>query len=199
MPKLIVCLGYHLASDNSVSSVLKNRLLDTMKLCRDNKNSTLLLMGFSPYGNLRKDKISEASAMKKYLEENFNRELGDTKVITEETTTSTVEQLCYLKEFIEKQKLNLSDLVIVSSEFFGDRVKLYVEYIFGTNRDIIFIESLIPPETADEFKKTEEQKLKEVITWLGKHKKGDDQAILKEQKDYQNKVVKGEIKQPWVS
>ena len=105
MSKLIVCLGYHLESDNSVSLVLKNRLFDAVNLCKKNKNSTLLLMGLSSYGDLRNDRISEASAMKKYLEENFNEELGNTKIITEETTASTVEQLCYLKEFIKKEKL----------------------------------------------------------------------------------------------
>jgi hypothetical protein len=55
----------------------------------------------------------------------------------------------------------------------------------------------VPEEMAEEFKKAEEQKLKEGIKWLSGHKKGDDQTILKEQEEYQNKVVRGEIKQPW--
>lgn len=167
MPKLIMCLGYHLEPDNSVHPVLKNRLLDAANFCKSNKNSTLLLMGSSPYGDLRKDKISEASAMKKYLEENFSEELGGTKIITKETTASTVEQLCYLKEFIAKEKLNISDLVVVSSEFFSDRVKLYAE--------------------------------KERARWLNGRTKGDDTAILKEQKEFQGGVIRGEIKQSPIS
>ena len=199
MSKLIVCLGYRLGLDNSVPRVLKNRLLDAVNFCKNNNNSILLLMGSSPYGDLRKDKISEASAMKKYLQENFSEKLGGTKIITEETTVSAMEQLCYLKEFIEKEKFNLSDLVIVSSEFFSDRIKLYLEYVFGSIDGIVFIDSLVPVEIKEEFKKAEEYKLSEGIKWLNGHKKGDHQTILKKQREFQNKVIKGEIKQPPIS
>lgn len=199
MSKLIVCLGYHLRPDNSVHPVLENRLLDSVELCGKNANSILLLMGSSPYGNSKGNKISEALAMKKYLEEKFNKELKGTRIITEKTTASTVEQLCFLKKFLEEEKINLSDLVIVSSEFFSDRVKLYAEYIFGTINGIIFINSPVPAEIAEEFKKAEEYKLSEGISWLKSHTKGDDQAILKEQKEFQKGVLEGEIKQPPIS
>jgi len=199
MPKLIVCLGYHLQLDNSIHPVLKNRLLDAVALCGKNKGSTLLLMGSSPYGDFRKDEISEASAMKEYLEKNFSDKLKGIKILTEGTTRSAVEQLCCLKKFIEKEKLNFSDLVIISSKFFSDRVKLYAEYVFGSVSGIIFVGSRIPPEIADEFKRAEKFKLKEGIKWLKGYKKGDDRVILREQKEFQNKVVKGEIKQPPIS
>jgi hypothetical protein len=148
---------------------------------------------------LRENKISEASAMKKYLEENFSGELKGIEVITEEGTSSTVEQLCYLKEFIEKEKLNFPDLIIISSEFFSERVKLYAEYVFGTIDGIIFISSAVPAEIKEKFEKAEEFKLKEGRDWLAGHKKGDDKAILKEQKEFQSGVIKGEIKQPPIS
>ncbi|KKQ03878.1 MAG: hypothetical protein US12_C0013G0016 [Parcubacteria group bacterium GW2011_GWA2_36_24] len=199
MSKLIVCLGYHLQLDNSIHPVLKNRLADTANLCSKYKDSMLLLMGSSLYGNLKENKISEASAMKEYLEKNFSAELKNTKIITEETTTSTIEQLCYLKEFIKKGKSNLSDIIIVTSEFFSERVKLYAEYVFGTIDGIIFIDSLVPTEIKEKFKKAEEFKLKEGIHWLEGHKKGDDEGILKEQKEFQSEVIKGEIKQPPIS
>ena len=196
MSKLIVCLGYHLEPDNSVPSVLKNRLLDAVNLCKNNNNSILLLMGSSPYWDLGKDKISEALAMKKYLAENFSEELGGIKIITEETTVSTVGQLCYLKEFIVREKLNLSDLVIVSSEFFSDRVKLYAEYVLGSIDGIIFIDSSVPAEIKEKFQKAEKYKLSEGIKWLNIYKKGDDQTILRAQREFQNKVMEGKIKQP---
>lgn len=199
MSKLIVCLGYHLEKNNSIPPVLKNRLLDAVNFCKSNKNSILLLMGSSPYGDLRKDKISEASAMKKYLKENFSEEIRSAKIITEETTASTVEQLCYLKEFIAKEKLNLSDLVIVSSEFFSDRVKLYAEYILGSIDGIVFIDSLVPAEIKEKFQEVEDYELKEGINWLNIYKKGDDQAILRAQREFQSGVVRGEIKQPPIS
>ena len=199
MSKLIVCLGYHLQPENSMHPVLKNRLLDTANLCNKYKDSTLLLMGFSLYGNLREDKITEASVMKKYLQKKFNKKLENTKIATEENTKSTVEQLCYLKKFIKKENFDYLDLIIVSSEFFCHRVKLYAEYIFGTIEGITFVDSLVPTDIKSEFKKAEEYKLKEGINWLKKFKKGNNQAILKEQEEFQARVIKGDTNQPPIS
>lgn len=196
MSKLIVCLGYHLPQDNSIPVILENRLKNVARLCIENPDSTLLLMGSSPYGESGKNKASEASVMKEYLEINFEKNLTYVKIITEETTTSTVEQLCYLKSFLQAQKLNSSDLFIVSSEFFSERVKLYAEYIFGIIDGIIFIESAVPPEARERFKELENEKIKEGIKWLAHIKKGDDATILREQQEFQRKVVVGEIKQP---
>ena len=199
MSKLIVCLGYSLKPDNSVHSVLENRLIDVVNLCKQNVGFTLLLMGSSRYGDLRQDKISEASAMKDYLDKKFRKALEGVKIITEETTQSTVEQLCYLKKFLEREKINLADLVIVSSEFFSERVKLYAEYIFGTIDGVTFIGSSIPTEMVENFKRAEGHKIAEGKKWLKDIRKGDDEGILKEQKAFQSGVLKGEIKQPPIS
>jgi hypothetical protein len=153
-------------------------------------------MGGSFYKNIEKQKISEALVMKRYLEKNFKKQLKNTKIITEEKTTSTVEQICFLKKLIKKEKFLYSDVVIVSSKFFGNRVKLYTEYILGTNKGIIFLESKIPKNLEARFKKVEEGKLKVVQNWFKKHKKGDDKKILKEQKIFQRKVKEGKINQP---
>jgi hypothetical protein len=199
MSKFIVCLGYRLPPDNSFPAVLENRLLDAVKLCRENNGSTLLLMGAKRYGDLGEAKISEARAMKEYLEQNFGQELKRVKVLTEESTVSAMEQICYLKKLIEKEKINFSDVVIVSSQFFTERIKLYAEYVFSATDGIIFIGSLVPQEIMEEFKEAEEQKLKDGINWLKSFKKGDDRAILKAQKDFQAKVLKGQMKQPPIS
>jgi hypothetical protein len=196
MSKLIVCLGYHLQFDDSMSPILENRLKDTARLCEENKNSSLLLMGGFSYHELEKFKFSEAALMKEFLEKNFIEKIKNTKIIIEENTTSTVEQLCYLKKFIKQEQLDYSDLMIVSSKFFVDRVKLYVEYIFGINSGIAFIESDIPVDLEDRFRKIEEIKRQEVEDWFKGHQKGDDVTILKEQEVFQAKVKKGEIKRP---
>lgn len=199
MSKLVVCLGYRLQSDNSISPILQNRLLDVVKLCSSGDVSTLLLMGSSPYGNLKKDKIPEAVAMREFLEKNFNAKFTGIQIVAEETTKSAVEQMCFLKNFIRKNSLQLSDLIIVSSKFFSDRVKLYAEYIFGNIDGIIFIGSTIPLEMEEEFRKAEEFKLQEGRNWLRHYKKGDDKEILKAQREFQDGVIKGEIKQPPIS
>ncbi|OGI61059.1 hypothetical protein A2814_02270 [Candidatus Nomurabacteria bacterium RIFCSPHIGHO2_01_FULL_38_19] len=195
MSKLIVCLGYNLQSDNSVHPILENRLKDPARICIENDNSTLLLMGSSLYKNSEKHTISEASAMKEYLKNNFDQELKYTKILTEENTTSTVEQLCYLKKFIETKKLSYADLVIVSSQFFGDRVKLYAEYIFDVNEGITFVKSVVSEDFVEYFQKVEKDKPKQTQDWLNNHKKGKNQLILREQKEFQAKVKKGEVSQ----
>ena len=196
MSKLIVCLGYRLEPDGSISPILKNRLEDTARLCKENINSTLLLMGGFSYHEAEKFKFSESALMNEFLEKNFAKEIEGIKIITEENTTSTVEQICYLKKFMQQEQLNFYDLIVVSSRFFGDRVKLYVEYIFGTNAEIKFIESDVPSDLKKRFKEIEKFKIQVAQDWLKGHIKGDDVTILKEQQKFQMKVKMGEIKQP---
>jgi hypothetical protein len=198
MPKLIACLGYDLKEDNSIDPILENRLRDSVDLCVKNPGSTLLLMGGQHYQDDRKNRVSQAFAMKTFLQTNFFNELKDTKIMVEKNTTSTIEQLCYLKKLIDFKEIEFdySDLVIVSSQFFADRVKLYSEYIFSTDKNIIFIESDIPLGVLGQFKATEEEKLKEAQNWLKDYKKGDYQAILIQHKAFQDLVKKGQINQP---
>jgi hypothetical protein len=192
MQKIIACLGYRLNPDGSINPILQNRLNDSVIESTENPNSILILMGSSMYREKDSAKISEAEAMKKYLEKNFSESLKDVKILTEQNSTSAVEQICFLKENIQ----DASSLVIISSEFFGDRVKLYVEYIFGTTNGITFIESKLPDTIKEKFKEIEAGKLTKAIEWLKNHTKGDFETILKEQKAFQDKVNEGMFKHP---
>ena len=192
MSKIIACLGYHLNPDGSINSILQNRLNDSITEINKNPNSVLMLMGSFMYREKNSAGISEAEAMKKYLETNFDGSLKDIKILTEENSTSTVEQLCFLKQEIP----NISDLIIVSSEFFGDRVKLYAEYIFGTTNGITFIESKLPDDIKEKFKEVEADKFTKAVEWLKNHKKGDFITILEEQKAFQKQVIEGRINHP---
>lgn len=198
MSKLIACLGYSLKEDNSVHPILENRLHDSIDVCVNNPNSALILMGGAYYKDTKERRITQASAMKKFLDENFNQELENTKIIVEGNTTSTIEQLCYLRRLIDsKQALfNYSDLVIIASKFFINRVKLYSEYIFNTNEGIIFVGSDVPQDISEQFKNTEEKKFIEAQIWLKNYQKGDFEKILIQQKSFQDMVQKGQINQP---
>lgn len=195
MPKLIACLGYSLNKDDSVPPILKNRLSDSLKICTENPDSTLLLMGGSYYRDKKNRAISQAFAMKMFLETNFGKQLEHTKIKIEENTTSTIEQLCYLRNIfdLKETEFNYSDLVIVASKFFMDRVKLYAEYIFNTTENIIFIESDVPIDILGQFEATEDKKLIEAQDWLKEYEKGDYWGILARQKAFQSEVKKGEI------
>ena len=192
MSKIIACLGYHLNPDGSINPILQNRLNDSVAEITKNPNSILMLMGSSMYREKNPVRTSEAGVMKKYLETNFGGNLKDIKILTEENSTNAVEQLCFLKQEVQ----NISDLTIVSSEFFGDRVKLYAEYIFGTANGITFIESKLPHDIKEKFKEVETDKFTKAVEWLKNHKKGDFEAILKEQKAFQDKVTEGKVNHP---
>lgn len=192
MSKTIVCLGYHLNPDGSPHHILQNRLKDTVIEITKNPHSTLMLMGGSLYRETDSIKISEAETMKKYLENNFSGSLKNIKILTEENSTSTIEQLFFLKENVP----NILDLTIVSSEFFGNRVKLYAEYIFGTTDGVTFIESRLPEDVKEKFKEVETDKLKKAVEWLKNNKKGDSEKILEEQRAFQNKIKKGKVSHP---
>ncbi len=194
MSKLIVCLGYRLKTDGSISPILENRIKDAVKICVGNENSILLLMGSSPYGNLIKTSVSEASVMNDYIKKNFSEEIKGVKIQIEGNTASAVEQLCYLKKFIEENKLNYSDVTIVSSEFFNERIKLFAEYILGTSKGVNFIGSAVPQDLTEKFKEDEESKFKDAKIWLeNNYTKGDHEKILADHKAFQQKVINKEI------
>ena len=196
--KLIACLGYSLKEDNSVHPILENRVRDSVNMCVKNNESTLILMGGAYYKDTKERRISQASAMKKFLDENFKEELENIKIIVEENTTSTIEQLCYLRELIDSGefKLKYSDLVLVASKFFIERVKLYSEYIFDTNEDITFVGSSVPENIFEQFKNTEENKLKEAQIWLKDYTRGEYKELLNWQKVFQEQIQKGKINYP---
>ncbi len=84
MKKLIVCLGYDLKRDGSISSLLKNRIIDSVNLCRKNPNSTLILMGGFSYRDTRKKSLSQAATMRQYIEKSFDDIVKNTKILIEE-------------------------------------------------------------------------------------------------------------------
>jgi len=75
-------------------------------------------------------------------------------------------------------------------------VKLYSEYIFDTNEDITFVGSSVPENIFEQFKNTEENKLKEAQIWLKDYKRGDYKEILNRQKVFQEQIQKGKINYP---
>jgi DUF218 domain len=198
MPKLIACLGYDLRTDGSIQLTLINRLNDVARLCKEYKHSTVVLLGGSSYRNTDNGLPSQAFVMKEYLQNNYKKELADIEILTEENSTSTVEQLCHLKERIVSEKPNLSyeSLVIVSSEFFNERVKLYAEYIFGDTKGVLFVGSPVPPNLRDNFQTIEKDKLSKAQEWLKRYQKGDSAQILMDQRNFQAKVINDKIDHP---
>lgn len=186
--KIVACLGYRLGPGGQMDTILKNRLNAVVDLVEKNPDSIVILMGRSTF--LQSGEASEANAMEGYLMDNFSDRLRGVQIIKEEKTTSAVEQICVLRGLTrtESAKYKDADLTIVSSEVFSNRIKMYVEYIFGSAEKVNFVASPVPSESREDFLAIEQKKLLETKEWLSKKVKGDYRSILKDQKDFEEKL-----------
>ena len=110
-----------------------------------------------------------------------------------------MEELCLVREFIDRPNQEIfPHIVIVSSEFFVDRTKVYAEYIFKDLDNFTFVASKIEGQNLDELRRIEEPKQERAVRWLvdNPHQRGDYQTILKEVRAFQAKVVAGEVEHP---
>jgi len=194
MKNLVVSLGYNPNDDGEILPILEARLQDAIKLCRENPGTTLLLMGGTTFRNTNPSALNQSLIMKKYIEDNAPDILANTEIITESSALSTVAELAFLREFLQKQ--SAEKITVIASEFFVERVKLYSEYIFPEGQEVNFVASQVPTDEKDEFGKIEMDKLEKGRRWLEGHVKGDYQTILREQKEFETKIITGEIKHP---
>jgi hypothetical protein len=122
--------------------------------------------------------------------------MSSKQLLTEEVSTSSVEQLCTLREMIKSPPTEHTKIVLIASEYFIERVKLYVDYIFGSTEKFEFIGSSIPTALASDFSAVESEKHSKAAKWLAPHKKGDYRSILKEQKEFESKVKQRQVSHP---
>lgn len=195
MINLVVCLGYNPKDDGIILPILEARLEYSIKLCRENAGSTLFLMGGNTFRNTNKDAPDQSLLMKKYVDDHGSDILDNTKIIPERSATSTVRELCFIREFINKDN-EVFKINIVASEFFVKRVELYSEYIFPDTIDINFVASKVPDTESESLQEVEEYKLIKGREWLEGHIKGDYSKILQEQEAFEKKIVNGEVSHP---
>jgi hypothetical protein len=192
MKNLIVCLGFSPNDDGMLLPVLKNRLDDAVDLCRKNPGSTLILMGSFTYRSANQGVSGQSTSMRKYIEETAADILEVTEIILEDGCSSTVAELCFLREFIDREQIE-GKIFVVASEFFVERVKVYASYILRNYLEISFVGSKVFEDEVGEIKSIEMEKLKKAQEWLRGHERGDYQTILREQKEFERKVLSGEI------
>lgn len=189
-----MCLGFNPKNDGGILPILEERLKDCIDLCRKNSDSLLVLSGGYTFRKKDPNGQDQSLLMKKYVEEHAADILASTEILTENSASSTVRELCFLREFIDKEKTKFY-ITIVASEVFVERVKLYSEYIFENFNAFNFLASRVPDEEMA-FKQVEKDKLKKGIKWLSGHKKGDYRAILGEQDAFEKQIINGEIDHP---
>lgn len=192
MRNLIFCLGFNPKNDGVILPILEERLKDCMELCKKTPGSLLILSGGYTFRERDPNGTDQSLLMKKYVQDHAPNILDTTEIITDNRASTTVRELCFLREFIDSAEKKFK-VTIVASDFFIDRVRLYSEYIFQNLEDIEYVPSAVPSNEMP-FQEIEADKYKKGVEWLQGHKKGDYITILNEQDDFEKKILSGEIK-----
>ena len=102
----VIVLGAQWKS-NGPSYVLQKRLDKALEYLQDNPDTLVIVSG----GQGANEPISEAEGMKQYLEE---RGIGEERILVEDTSTSTYENLLFSSELIDKEA---DRVVLVTNNF----------------------------------------------------------------------------------
>jgi vancomycin permeability regulator SanA len=192
--EIIFVLGYTLNEDGTIREMLKNRLEDTFKLYKADNTRQIIVTGAIPYTETRIPQKSQAEVMKEYL---INKGINQKAIIIEDKSQSSVEQLCWLHEQIDLQKLaSPSKIIVIANEFFDKRVEVYCKYILGPNIKFEVFGSQVPKDVRDDFAKVEADKTLKAINWLQNIEPGNYKQILNEQLSFLQKIVKKEVDYP---
>lgn len=115
----LIVLGHKL-TNNKPNRVLLYRLNGTLDYARQN-NCKIILCGGITLNNTK----SEASIMKEYL---LNNKIDENRIILEDKSTDTVENISNCKEYIKSK----SNIVLLSSNYHIVRSKMICK-LFGLN------------------------------------------------------------------
>ena len=132
--------------------------------------------------------------MSDYVQKQYPWVAAQVKIVLEEKTTSTVEQICFLRKYGGSRRI-----IIVASEYFSRRVRWYVKYILQKTADIQIISSKVPRGLEKKLAMLEAEKFQKTKSWLRRHKKGDWRAILREQGEFQEDVKRGKLAAPGIA
>ena len=102
----VIVLGAQVKG-TALSKALKNRLDTAYDYLIDNKNTKIIVSGGQGYG----EDITEAKAMKEYL---ISKEINAARILMEDKSTNTHENLLYSKELLPK---GCQGIVIVTNRF----------------------------------------------------------------------------------
>jgi len=115
----MVILGCGLEEDGEPSQMMKNRLDAALAYIAENDIENIIVSG----GQGADEKFTESSVMKKYL---INNGIESDKIIEENKSTSTFENLSFTKDIltkIEKEKNGKYIILIATSDFHMFRAK----------------------------------------------------------------------------
>lgn len=122
---ILIVLGCGLADGIRPTRTMKNRLNKAIKIYNLNKENDIKIIVSGGKGS--NEKISEAEAMKKYLVENG---IDINKIILEDKSTNTYENLKFSKEQMKKNNLlDKQKIAFVTSDFHVYRTAIYAKQL----------------------------------------------------------------------
>jgi hypothetical protein len=142
---LIHILGYELTDDNKVKPILRERLKKGLGLIQQFPNSKIIVSGGHPPN---KPQETEAKEMREWL---IKKNVDPDRIIKEDRSVSTIEQILYLYRHLQKNSYD--QIYIVGTEGgFDERIELITNFIL-TNETGIKVEGATLPDNISEQEK----------------------------------------------
>lgn len=174
---VVICLGKTPNPDGSLDPILQGRVDLAYKIAVKN-NARLLLSGGKNLRILKTKELSESAAMQKYVVDTYNTD--SVKIILEEKGSSTISQLCIIKNEILIPKKWFT-VALVTDEIHLERALITTQWILGDDFTITPFGSKV--KVSEEKRKAYIARENEKIQLTRKNfaknfKKGDDKKIL---------------------
>jgi hypothetical protein len=154
--KLVQILGYKLTEIGKIHPILLERLKKGLEIYQTDSNYKFIVSGGNPPNEPNKN---QAKAMRKWLIEN---KVPRERIILEDESISTIEQLLYLHKHLQEQEYNKVHIVGTEGGF-DKRIELLCQFIFGTEKNIDLEGATLPQEISKDdlyqFTKGEEKRI----------------------------------------
>jgi len=161
--KIIIILGEKLKKNGDMSLNLINRLNKGVEIYNKYENKLIIVTG----GRFqRSSDFSESFQMKKYLINTFNIESN--KIIEDNLSQDTIENSKNCLKIIEKMK-NMSEIIVVSSEYHIERVSIIFNYIFknsNLNKKYISSKNGISGKILEDHRENERKAIDKLLFYL---------------------------------
>jgi hypothetical protein len=141
-PEAIICLGKQLNDDGSLDWVSQERVKLALDIWKQDKSALLILSGGKKYSDERNLEVSEAVAMKKFIEVQPDINQDEIEIIVEDEGPSSLTQLVIIKTDIILAR-GLKNIDVISDEIHIERVRVLFDAIMGPGFNIDYQGSLV--------------------------------------------------------
>lgn len=171
----ILILGRGIDEQGEIPKFAKATIEKAVEMFQQKQTDKIIFAGKWSYNSTFIPPKTEAQAMAQYA---IDLSLPKKAIILEEESEATVFNLCNVKKDILIPN-NWTNIAIISSPYFNERLKLNTDMIFGDNIKYNIIDIDYPFQDPINLQNNEERKLAQAIEFHNNLKKGDDRLIYK--------------------